>query len=66
MKRMLPFAYIDISVECMRCGNVLYSGVYSADTVAKLKRRIQKEGWVHHPMEGTLCPACADQIAKEK
>lgn len=66
MEKVLPPAYIDISVECMRCGKVLYTGVYSADTVAKLKRRIKRDGWVHHPMEGTLCPACAAQVAKEE
>ena len=52
-------AYIDVSVECMRCGTVLYTGVYSPDVITKLKTKIRREGWVHHPMEGTLCPDCA-------
>lgn len=65
MGKTLTPAYIDISVECMHCGKVLYTGVYSADTVAKLKRRIKRDGWVHHPMEGTLCPSCASKDEKK-
>ena len=61
MDKPLPPAHIDISVECMKCGAVLYAGVYSRDTIAKLKTKIRREGWVHHSLEGTLCPDCAKQ-----
>ena len=59
-------ACIDISVTCMHCGNVLYTGIYTPDIIAKLKIKIRKERWVHHPMEGTLCPECAARMAEKE
>jgi len=57
-------AFIDISVVCMRCGNVLYSGCYEKGIIGKLKKKIKKAKWVHHSEEGTLCPDCFNAISK--
>lgn len=58
-------AIIDISVVCMRCGNVLYVGGYAKGIIEKLQQKIRKFGWVHHPTEGTLCPDCYKSLVKE-
>ena len=55
-------AFIDISVVCMKCEKVLYSGCYVPGIIGGLKRKIRKAGWVHHPSEGTLCPDCYKSI----
>ena len=57
-------AFIDISVVCMKCGDVLYSGCYEKGIIGKLKKKIKKMKWVHHPEEGTLCPDCFNAISK--
>ena len=55
-------AFIDISVVCMRCGNVFYSGCYTKGIIGRLKKAIRKSGWVDYPSEGTLCPDCYESI----
>ncbi len=55
-------AFIDISIVCMRCGEVLYTGCYTKGIIGRLKKAIRKSGWVHHPSEGTLCPDCYKSI----
>ena len=62
--KKMPPAYIDISVECMHCGAVLYAGVYSRDIVSRLKKLILSKGWVHCQGEGTLCKDCAEKWEK--
>ena len=56
---------IDVSVICMKCEAELYSGAYQPGLIGKLKKKIHKSGWIHHPMEGTLCPECAKKITKD-
>ena len=55
-------AYIDIFIVCMHCGTELYSGVYRKGCIRPIREKIKKEGWVHHPTEGTLCPECLKMI----
>ena len=59
-------AFIDISVTCMRCESVLYSGCYKKGIIGKLKKKIRKAKWVHHPTEGTLCPECYAEVREEE
>lgn len=59
--KVMP-AFIDLSVTCMRCGRVLYSGCYQKGIIDKLKKKIKKAKWVHHPAEGTLCPDCFNAV----
>ena len=39
--KVMP-AFIDLSVTCMRCGCVLYSGCYTKGIIGKLKKKIKK------------------------
>lgn len=55
-------AIIDVSVTCMRCGRVLYSGGYYPGIIDRLKRKIHRDGWKHDSSEGTLCPDCLKKI----
>lgn len=58
-------AYIDMTVICMGCEDVLYSGSYHPGIIGKINKLIRKAGWVHHPTEGTLCPDC-QHIIKQR
>lgn len=58
-------AMIDVSVICMKCEAELYSGAYQPGLIGKLKKKIHKSGWIHHPTEGTLCPECAKKITED-
>ena len=50
-------AFIDLYVECAKCGNVLYSGAYRRGIIGKLRSEIKQQGWIHTDF-GTLCPEC--------
>ena len=54
-------AIIDLSVTCMGCGAVLYEGAYYPGIINKVNKKIRRNGWIHHPTEGTLCPDCQNK-----
>ncbi len=54
-------AFIDLSVTCMGCGKVLCVDAYYPGIIRKIRKKIRKNGWIHHPEDGTLCPECQDK-----
>ena len=56
-----PSAYIDMSIACCHCGDILWYGVYERGIIGRLKKKIRKNGWIYREGEGTVCRDCSSK-----